>query len=60
MNDVALCNEAKVGDLVKSKKLNCIKLKQLTNKIINKILQTRRRIDEFKGTPEEGKERKGE
>jgi len=47
---VALCNEAKVGDLVKSKKLNCIKLKQLTNKIINKILQTRRRIDKSKGT----------
>jgi hypothetical protein len=36
---VALCSEAKMGDLVKPKKLNCIKLKQLTNKIINKLVQ---------------------
>ena len=54
---VALCNEARVGDMVKPKKLNCVKLKQLTNKIINKILQREEETIRAKEHPEEGRER---
>ncbi len=53
---MALCNEARVGDLVKPKKLNCIKLKQI-NKQNNTI---KKKEDQLKDYPEEGRERMDE